>query len=577
MDIWSFGAVLYHILAGVPPYMGSAEDRGAKMLRVIMTTDPDYDRLRQAGISEAGIDFVSRLLNRDPHSRPNERECFQHPWIANVEDVDEYEDDDIQPDDFGGALSDIGEDIEGELDASQLLLDEDAEEPDSSEGNQLTQSKRPRIDNPPADIRYPSLPALETPNNIQPGPENTPKRLFGEITPAALPSSHALGVGASMEAYDGDDYNVRDFYSSAGESMISDASSLNSILSLPEFPFGGSAPSLMGAENQVRQLKMNSSQPAISTGVETPTKRTSPADKHETPTGGNVPTPGRASRSQSTPKASKFSRRIELPLPDSASNSSSNGSKPASIESRSKSSTKSPTTPAAAAAVDDELAVTLDARTGKEIPIPSAPNSQPQSDCIPPELSIPRTIPPLQSRKNRPLLGKLTSVPGSILDITIRLETRMTSWGRGPLATVCYTDPLDTRIPAYALEVTFWTPAIEARIAAGDDWMAIPGVMAILSTKTRNCIWVNDTELRRGDENGRPGLQFGKLYTGDIITVYKQRNKFLKLQCEFYHGDSARPRPDHEKGFTVRKILKSKKEDMGTNRQPIQKKSNLKK
>lgn len=546
------------------------------MLRVIMTTDPDYDRLRQAGISEAGIDFVSRLLNRDPHSRPNERECFQHPWIANVEDVDEYEDDDIQPDDFGGALSDIGEDIEGELNASQLSLDEDAEEPDSAEGNQLTQSKRPRIDNPPADIHYPSLPALETPNHIQPGPENTPKRLFGEITPAALPSSHALGVGASMEAYDGDDYNVRDFYSSAGESMISDASSLNSIISLPEFPFGGSAPSLMGAENQVRQLKMNSSQPAIFTGVETPTKQTSPADKHETPTNGNVPTAGRVSRSQSTPKASKFSRRIELPLPDSASNSSSNRSKPASIESHSKSSTKSPTTSAAMAAVDDELAVTLDARTGKEIPIPSAPNSHSQLDCIPPELSIPRTIPPLQSRKNRPLLGKLTSVPGSILDITIRLETRMTSWGRGPLATVCYTDPLDTRIPAYALEVTFWTPAIEARIAAGDDWMTIPGVMAILSTKTRNCIWVNGTELRRGDENGRPGLQFGKLYTGDIITVYKQRNKFLKLQCEFYHGDSARPRPDHEKGFTVRKILKSK-EDTGVNRQPVQKKNNLKK
>lgn len=574
MDIWSFGAVLYHILSGSPPYMGSAEDRGSKMLRLIMTTDPDYDLLRQVGVSEAGVDFISRLLNRDPHSRPNERECFQHPWITNVADVDEYEDDDIVDTKFGAALSDIGEDVEDELDPSQLSIDDGAEEPDSVDANDLAQSKRPRIDDPPADIRYPSLPNLDTSKNDQPGPETTPKRLFGEITPAAHASSHALG--ASMEAYDGDDFNVRDFSSSAGESMISDASSLNSIVSLPEFPFSGSAPSLMGAENLIRQLRMSSSQPDISTGVETPTKRISPADRHEAPTGGNVPTVDRASPSKSTPRTSRFSRRIELPLPETTSNNFSNGSKPASIKNGHRESpTKSPAvSAAAAAAVDDDLAVTLDARTGKEISVPTAPESQPQSDIIPPELSIPRTIPPPRSRKNRPLLGKLTSLPGSIFDLTIRLEDRMTSWGRGPLATVCYPDPLDTRIPAYALEVTFWTPAIEARIAAGDDWMAIPGVMAILSTKTRNCIWVNDTELRRGDENGRPGLQFGKLYTGDIITVYKQRNKFLKLQCEFYHGDSACPRPDHEKGFLVRKVLKSK-EHTNANRQPVQKKGNL--
>jgi hypothetical protein len=131
---------------------------------------------------------------------------------------------------------------------------------------------------------------------------------------------------------------------------------------------------------------------------------------------------------------------------------------------------------------------------------------------------------------------------------------------------------MDTRIPAYALEVTFWAPAIEAQIAAGRNWMEVPGVMAILSTKTRKCIWVNDTELRRGSEgNGtREGFHFGKLYTGDIITVYKHRNKFLKFQCEFYHGDSARSRPEEEKGFVVRKVLMSK-EGVAANRLPVRK------
>ena len=60
------------------------------MLRTIMTTDVEYDLLREEGVSEEAIDFVSRLLRTDPHERPTERELFKHPWIADVADVDEY-------------------------------------------------------------------------------------------------------------------------------------------------------------------------------------------------------------------------------------------------------------------------------------------------------------------------------------------------------------------------------------------------------------------------------------------------------------------------------------------------------
>jgi hypothetical protein len=122
---------------------------------------------------------------------------------------------------------------------------------------------------------------------------------------------------------------------------------------------------------------------------------------------------------------------------------------------------------------------------------------------------------------------------------------------------------MDARIPAYALEITFWAPSLEARVAAGTDWMSIPGTIAHLSTKTRKCIWVNDCELRKGEG----GFQFGKLYTGDIITIYRHRNKFLKLKCEFYHGDSVRGRPEHEKGFVVRRVLTSK--EAAVNQQPV--------
>ena len=75
-------------------------------------------------------------------------------------------------------------------------------------------------------------------------------------------------------------------------------------------------------------------------------------------------------------------------------------------------------------------------------------------------------------------------------------------------------------------------------------------MMTILSTKTSKCIWVNDVELRK-ESRSQNAYLFGKLYTGDIITVYRNRDQFLKFRCEFYHGESMQTRPIKEKGFVV--------------------------
>ncbi|KAE8358848.1 kinase-like domain-containing protein [Aspergillus caelatus] len=571
VDMWSLGAVLYHILAGVPPYMGRGDDRGAQMLRTIMTTDPDIDILRNEGVSEEGIDFVTRLLNRDPQARPTERECFQHPWIAEVEDVDKYDDDEVYAN-VRDELSDIGEDAEEELGASQLSIHDEPEpeDPAEQEDSDLAQSKRPRIDYPLTDVRYPSLPHIESLKEVQVAADTTPKRLFGEITPSVLGSSDALG--AKMDAFEGDNFSINDFISSAGESMVSDGNSLNSILSLPEDPICGSAPSLMGAENLVGQLNMNSWHPGTSTNrppvVEIPAQPTGvkvgdSVEKKE------AKTKQRTSPGNETPKPAIFSRRIELPMPDTASERSS----PESIAQRAKDE-RHETKSIPGEIFDIELANTIDAKTGQPIlDYPERTGGDAPADPAP--TTNPKIV--LQPSKPPTLLGKLTTLPGSIFELTIPLEDRMTSWGRGPQATVCYPDPMDTRIPAYALEVTFWAPAIESKIRAGLDWMSVPGVMAILSTKTRKCIWVNDTELRRGPEGdtSREGFHFGKIYTGDVITIYQHRHKFLKFRCEFYHGDSAGTRPENEKGFTVRKVLVPK--DAVANQLPARKDRNEKK
>ncbi|KAL5338898.1 kinase-like domain-containing protein [Aspergillus crustosus] len=559
VDMWSLGAVLYHLLAGIPPYTSRGDDRGAQMLQTIMTTDPEYNVLRTSDISETGIDFVSKLLNRYPHLRPNERECLRHPWLVDIPDLDEYEDDDLESIHSDG-LSVIGEAAEDELDASQLSIEEILEfEGDVAESNSdLAQSKRPRIEGPPTDVHYPALPDIEISHNPQQASDATPRRLFGEITSSALRSSHALGDDG-MDAFEDGNFSVHDFVSSNGESMMNYGDSLNSVLSLPENPITGSALSLLGAENLVRQLNMNSWHPGTSRNPFLSAETASPQ-----PSEGTGAVDDRAEEetrqpgSHATPKAPKFSRRIELPIPDTASERSSSDDSNARHVGHHEDSKTAP-----GEIFDNELANTIDAKTGQLIPDDNETEFEPPADPTQAggPVAIPRPLPtPGQAR---PLLGKLITLPGSIFDLTLRLEQRCTSWGRGPNASICYPDPMDARIPAYALEITFWAPSLEAREAAGTDWMSIPGTIAHLSTKTRKCIWVNDCELRKGPENG---FQFGKLYTGDIITIYRHRNKFLKFRCEFYHGDSARGRPEHEKGFTARKVLTSK--DAAINQQP---------
>lgn len=540
------------------------------MLRSIMETEADLDILRRAGVSESGVHFVSQLLNRDPFSRPTEKECFQHPWIGNVPDVDEYGDDDLLAD-TRGDLSVIGEDAEEELDASQLSIHDDPAytyevDGDESSSNEAL-AKRPRTGYMPTDILYPSLPQIESFQDGQALAEQQARGLFGEVHPSALRSSHALGHTASWNS---GEFDIEAFASS-GEST-SDEHSVHSIISLPEHPFGGTAPSLMGAENLVGRLNMNSSHPLLHPQAgrvnKTSERQINPGTPKEPATAGSTPTrvdkvPSSDDAIDTTPKAPKASRRIGLDPADTASERSSANSGHAS---RKDPSTRPDST--SNVEVDTELATTLDAKTGQAIleQLRAAETEasepivhRPDGPFIAPSLPAPVFAKPPK------ILGRLKSVPGSIFDVNLRLEKRMTSWGRGPEASIRHPDSMDVRIPAYALEITFWAPGLERRIAEGQDWLEVPGVMAVLSTKTRKCIWVNGKELRKGSPEG---LQFGKLYSGDIITIYRNREEYLQLQCEFYHGDSAQPRPAHEAEFVVRQALVGKS-DGAANRMPL--------
>ncbi|KAK2796197.1 hypothetical protein FQN52_000175 [Onygenales sp. PD_12] len=605
VDMWSFGAVTFHILCGSPPYAGRGDDRGAQMLRTIMTTDADFDLLRDADVSEDGVGFVSKLLNRDPKARPKEPECLHHPWIVDFPDLVDYTNlDGPEIPEIDTALDAVGEVDEDEeaLDASGIDLNDRIdenwdEELDDEEDQQETPTdqnvKRQRTmhdpdepDNqvimaqPPVEITYPSLPDLDSYSfgpsiHIQGAPPPPP--LFGEITPAALRSSGAFdhhiaqpqNIRSFQNQYQSGDAND---YQSSGIDSSSSWSSMDHPIQteyqqLPaSLERGSSAPSLMGAESLVGQLHMespdgrspisttpnsnNPTTPEASDGHPSSSQRDGP--KIGSQHGGKNPSDQNADAQKSI--GGQQSSHLTPAHPSSTSRNEVKGN------SISHASVPDATPRAINPNLALELATTIDERTGEEVSRADGPEGDSENDDADPSVNedlhpsqaSPGAINTKASLATPMPFGILTTLPGSIADVSIQLESRMTSWGRGPRATIRYSNPMDDRVPAYALELTFWAPSIESRIAAGEDWTKIPNVMTILSTKASNCIWVNDVELRK-EARSKDARLFGKLYTGDIITVYRDREKYLRFRCEFYHGESAQQRPLEERGFIIQK------------------------
>lgn len=501
VDMWSFGAVLFHILCGIPPYMGRGDSRGSHMLRTIMTTTPNYGYLTAVGVSDVGVDFIRMLLNRNPSERPKEPELFRHAWFANVPDEFDYMD--IPPFDEELPSSSLLEQVIEEEDEGVEIGQKPGESfindfSQSSSDNvtpQQTMTKKAKLVVPnqnspeaqaaladplPADVRYPSLPKqsyLESNSHFLSSP---PERMFPKIPEVALKSSHLFGhesAGPPEVDQQGDEDQERHYRSNSDGPDTSYGSfdvPFYSNHSSPGWPCGNK---LTGAEMMVDQLHVDS--PNINDSFDA-----NAAHVHPHP-GSNV-----------------------------------QESKP--VDARS----------------------TNDSRQYKQTP------------AIPPVLNHIDSDNELQTTSPA-VFGYLKTLPGSIADFTIPLTTRLTPWGRGPDTYMPWPDPRDTRIPAYALEITFWTPAMH-EISKNchsnpNDWTTLPDLTAYLSTKARAGILINDTTtLRRADPARRVRL-FGKLYDGDIVSVYKSsaRGERLAFRCHFSVGRSMGPRPQAERPFVV--------------------------
>lgn len=614
VDMWSFGAVLFHIMCEKAPIIGRGGDKGAQMLNEIMTKDVNFDPLRNHGISEEAVDFIRQLLNRNPLLRPNEKDCLQHPWIRDVPDLVDYMDEDEVPYALNSGLEAVEEVEEDSLDDDEkeeegayraiLGLPEvqnDALLPaDAGRRNTRFTAKRRRLSavQPPgmqpsnkaeeAEVIYPKLPETEQgAESLRTGNPNLTQapradRLFGEITPSVLRSS---GVFGSVTTPQVDIPALRD---GVEQISVNDFATLNAIqppqrnetnfenqLQYPQaFPTPAapsSAPSLLGAEAQIGLLNMASPDTEASEGTSpdttnplTPKTREMTPNDSEQKSESAQPTPTQAA--STSPSEIAFSPLINLEeLEDDVAHAASRRAREASrIRIREqKAKTFHVNAESKYHSAVEELAKAVHSQSESEaftqaaasLGNPTTIFEQPQSQS--PYASTNSTRDGFA--KPLPRLGKLCTLPGSSTHTTIYLNDRMTSWGRDPRfrfgSNIVHTDKQDIRVPKRALQITFWAPGIEERIERGEDWMTVPGICTIVSTSTSHCIWVNDIELRAQSKEGDARL-YGKIYTGDVITIFTSQDPkegFLKFRVEIGYGDSARKRPETEAGFEVKR------------------------
>ena len=77
-DIWSCGIILYTMLCGHPPFMGSDEKSIKSKILHSKLSFPTKDF---RNVSIEAIDFIKLLLNYDPSYRPSAEEALNNPWV----------------------------------------------------------------------------------------------------------------------------------------------------------------------------------------------------------------------------------------------------------------------------------------------------------------------------------------------------------------------------------------------------------------------------------------------------------------------------------------------------------------
>ena len=81
VDMWSIGVTAYLILCGETPFNGKNRQQ---LFRRISCDDPTFPNDKWGHISDEAVDFVRRLLIKDPAKRLSANEALRHRWLVDI-------------------------------------------------------------------------------------------------------------------------------------------------------------------------------------------------------------------------------------------------------------------------------------------------------------------------------------------------------------------------------------------------------------------------------------------------------------------------------------------------------------
>ena len=490
---------MFHLVAGVPPFTStSTRHQGINMLEAIMRDDVDLSPLYMKHVSEDCIDFFRKLIKREAAERPSAVQCMMHPWLQDVTDVK------VMPTEADHLLN--KREIDYSLSGGQSLAPQ----------------------------------AFQAQSDLYTGIRNDPSMNGNDSDEYGDDSMIDPDIGRQMAAqlYQTDsemetkeqEENSQWSTIQAGRQEIGDS----------EDDADSESEGLGGVtKSAVSSAEMGGNQAPDSTntlnhgGQKSPRSRSAPTvQRNQRLLFGEV---NQGQESESGVFGTISVPIIQTPGPgattDSDMTSPERSPTPNDINTM-------PPPPARPSSTNPTKRVRDDSQEG----ISAAKRSMTVSSRRPP-ISTTTTV---AFSDMHLCYGRLTPVPGSITAVELQLNNRVTCWGRYPGSTHIWADMQDTRVPKAGFDIVFWCPEVKSALRHGEDWKTLPGLEAIIQTRSSKGIKVNGTRLK-AREKGAACL-VGKLKTGDIIEVFSNDTEFLKYRCDFFVGESVAKR---ESSFVI--------------------------
>ncbi|KAL8979291.1 MAG: hypothetical protein Q9205_005334 [Flavoplaca limonia] len=619
---------------------GTTDNYGALILENIMNNPVDYSRLRKSGVSQDAVDFLNRMLIIEPSLRMSDVDCLEHPWLVPEKKTNESEDleflTQVAARNDNNSTRDTeqaDDDFDFQKLTSQLSLKRDAraldsedfEEPPSEdleeieemiEGvEQVKQTSDGEEELDSFDEYVDHYPSASQIRRAQQATANN-NHLFGQISPAALRSSGALGrearraLGMPSDArgeldvdeshYEGSSqFSATDYPNVPNQSAPSRGYHLDS---------GEAAPSLLGAEAMVDNLHMDSimadvseaDRQAVTPNMEGANEQTSQPELGTSQSAKSddylyKATPPRSRRHLDEPSASmRESKRVKTQHEMADAHKTDSPMEAADVETT-QMGNSGPSVPteingAGQDTTDTATGIPASEMSGQQVltstnPLqtastPSSSTTKADSSHLPAATAAApttATLPNAVTTESNPVTtkpgsfapppppgpityGTLTPTSSSLTFKSIKLKQRVTTFGRHPACDYTWPNGLDTRVPKFALDIAFWRPRLERSLTKHPNlkWQVDKDLRTIIATRTSSAIFVNGVALTKKPD-AEKGLRYGVLRAGDIVMVFddKAKNEKLEFRVDIRIGKSKLKRKQDE----AFEVVKEEQED----------------